>query len=760
MSDNDIRIGAGFPLSQLARALTTAGTHEDAAGRQRGELRVRRWQQVVDGMAGGGLDIGSRIPVRGLPAWVTPEVVHGGFATGEPAAGGPLRPDETDRAQRLGLPAERRALFWSWLTDAGLAELGELLDSGRYRVEYAEEAALPVVAWLLRAGDRDGALGVLEEIAPFADRLRFTPAPSDQRAGDPDVVYRQTAGDARQILEQRQPNAQIKTMREALTVWNPFADELLTLWCETRNGGRIGAVTPDGWLPRAVQLLARYQHLAAEHTLCSKHRNPKGSIGVLRTALERRVAGAELTPRERGLVQSVVDAMLRKRGHPGSPEHTAIRRLQAREAARPRHHQLAQLVAARLAGLPQDIGISDVDHVLRPVDADEAHPAGVVAGWPTPCPVARVVARAAAGTLEQLIDRGVIASAEELARLTPRLAAATAASAYPDPALRILMDATYRAFRNRRSLLLLNLEHQVRVAELPWVQAVASARVDTSDTRDQACRALVRLASAAVWGFPATVLPNPLVGELSTLSTLSKQASLQLPWVEELAADIFMGRFSAKFLQAAKLAGRRLAGSLYARYYDIDYSAIAAIDDTSRRLLRCTRTSDAFDQLCRERAGARGKRSWFNVAANGIIIEQAQILTTHNLATIAELGIDLPSADLARRCMDTVLRLATRIHHNPRPLGTVKNTAYAWRQMLFFLSLSTWEEQTAFPAYAEQRLATQPDHVRARIAPAVTGLAHVISGGKFDADGRAGTGRRLLGWTTREHWMVGPGPRD
>ncbi|MEV0431299.1 hypothetical protein [Micromonospora sp. NPDC050495] len=757
MSDNDIRVGVGFPLGQLARALTTAGTHEDAATRQRAELRVRRWQQVVNGMAGGGLDIGSRTPVRGLPAWVTPEVVHGGFATGEPAAGGPLRPDETDRAQRLGLPAERRALFWSWLTDAGLAELGELLDSGRYRVEYAEEAALPVVAWLLRAGDRDGALGVLEEIAPLADRLRFTPAPSDQRAGDPDVVYRQTAGDARRILEQRQPNAQIETMREALTVWNPFADELLTLWCETRNGGRIGAVTPDGWLPRAVQMLARYRHLAAEHTLCSKHRNPKGSVGVLRTALERRVAGAELTSRERGLVQSVVDAMLRKRGHPGSPEHTAIRRQQAREAALPRHHQLAQLVAARLAGLPQDSGISDVDHVLRPVDTDEAHLAGVVAGWPTPRPVTRVVARAAAGTPEQLIDRGVVASAEELARLTPRLAAATAASAYPDPALRVLMDATYRAFRNRRSLLLLNLEHQVRLAELPWVQAVASARIDTSDTRDQARRTLVRLASAAVCGFPATVLPNPLVGELSTLS---KQAGLQLPWVEELAADIFMGTFSAKFLQAATLAGRRFADSLYARYYDIDYPAIAAIDDTSWRLIRRTRTSDAFDQLCRDRAGASGRRSWFNVAANGIIIEQAQILTTHNLATIAELGIDLPATDLARRCMDTVLRLTARIHHNPRPLGTVKNTAYAWRQMLFFLSLSTWEEQTAFPAFAEQRLATQPDHVRARIALAVTGLAHVISGGKFDPDGRAGSGRRLLGWTTTEHWMLDPGPRD
>lgn len=157
MSDNDVHIGVSYPLGQLARALTTARTDEDAAIRQQAELRVRRWQQVLDGMAGGELDIDSRTSVRGLPAWVTPDVVHGGFATGEPAAGGPLRLDETDRAQRLGLPADRRALFRSWLTEAGLAELGELLDSGRYRVEHAEEAVTGLAHVISGGGfDPDG----------------------------------------------------------------------------------------------------------------------------------------------------------------------------------------------------------------------------------------------------------------------------------------------------------------------------------------------------------------------------------------------------------------------------------------------------------------------------------------------------------------------------------------------------------------------------------------------------------------------------
>ncbi|MFG2054344.1 hypothetical protein ACGFI9_09940 [Micromonospora sp. NPDC048930] len=757
MNDNHLRVNPGYPLGQLARAFTTAQTHEDADTRERADLRAQRWRLVLDGMADGRLDIGSRTPVAGLPAWATPVVIQGGFATGEPAASGPLRPDEIERSQRLGVPADRRALFGSWLTDAGLAELGHLLDSGRYRLEHAEEAALPVVAWLLRTGHRDSALAVLEEIAPYADRLRFTPAPNDQIAGDPDVVYRQTAGDARAALAARQPNEQIEAMREALTVWNPFADDLLALWCETEQAGRIGAATPGDWLRRAAQLLDRYQHLAATNTRCTKHRRRTSNIGVLRNALERRVAGEELTPRERGLVDSVVKAMLRKRGRPGSPAHTAVREEQAREAARPTHHQLAGLVATRLGALPQGTGISDVEWVLRPVEADEAERSDLPAGWLIPAPIVRVVARATAGTLEQLIGRGVIGSAEVLARLTPRLAAATATSAYPDAALRTLMDVTYQAFRNRRSLLLLNLQHQVRLAELPWVKAVDFARVDTSDARRQAHRALRRLAAAAVGGFPATVLPNPLIAELSTLS---RQAGLDLPWVEELAADIFMGTFSAKFLQAAKVAGRWLTDSIYARYYDIDYPAVVGIDDTGKRRFRRVRTSDAFDRLCRDRAGARHGRSWFNVAANGIIIEQAQILTTHNLATIAELGVDLAWRELAGHSLDSALRLVARVHGNPRPLATVKNTAYAWRQMLFFLSLSTPAEQASFAQYAEHRLADQPATVRVRMSPAVAGLAHVIEGGTFDPDGRAGVGRRLLGWTTEEHWMLGHDPLD
>ena len=61
-------------------------------------------------MASGRLSVGSRTPVAGFPAWVTPEVVRGGFATGNPSAGGPLQSHETEAARSFGVPAERRAI--------------------------------------------------------------------------------------------------------------------------------------------------------------------------------------------------------------------------------------------------------------------------------------------------------------------------------------------------------------------------------------------------------------------------------------------------------------------------------------------------------------------------------------------------------------------------------------------------------------------------------------------------------------------------
>ncbi|MER6350912.1 hypothetical protein ABT186_03415 [Streptomyces sp. NPDC001634] len=748
--------GSPYALAQLAKAVTTALTHEDPGTRRRAEDRGRQWRAVLAGMAGGRLAVGSRTPVAGLPAWVTPEVVRGGFATGAASAGGPLLEYEAEAARRAGASEDRRALFAYWHTEDGLDRLSGLLDSGRYEVTVPEEAALLTVAWLARAGNVDAALDLVRELEPFAGRLRFTPRPSVGPAPDATAVHRRTVAEAGEMLARRRPDKAVETQREALAVWQPFGDDLLVHWLQTTEDGRVLARTPDdGWHERGARLLRRYTRLAAEHTYCTKHRNPKENLAILREALEKTVAGRPLDARRLGLLRHAVASMVERRGLPGSERHTALRRQQAAQSALPSHHALAQLVLRRLSGLPQNVGAAEIAPLVAPVSAAEAEETGLPAGAVIPPAVRQAVEGALSAAIGTLVERGVVPSAEVLAELVPQLVAVTTAQLYPDEALRTLMAANYRAFRNRRSLLLLDLERQVRVEELPWVRAVASQRAD-AETDEASANALRQLGELAVQAFPGTILPNPLVRELTVLA---RQAELGAPLVEELAADIFMGTFSPKFLAAARVAAELLGGgTLYERYYGIDYAAVRnlAIVEAGEAQTRSygARTSPGFAKLCAERAGVSpsGARSSWSVASNGTVIEQAQILTTHNLATLVHrVGINPATGweDLARRCFVTACRLTARVHANPRPLGTIKDVAYAWRQMVFHLSLCTPREQARTLDWLTEEAGRHPAHVAARLAPALAGLRQVAAGGAVDE----GTGRRLLGWSTDGHWL-------
>ncbi|WP_405787590.1 hypothetical protein OG753_06555 [Streptomyces sp. NBC_00029] len=751
-----VSVSPAYAESRLARALRTSVLHEDTATRERARFRAQQWRQVLSGIGAGSLAVGSRTPVAGLPAWVTPDVVTGGFATGSATAGGPLLPYEEEAARLAGVPATRSALFAHFLTEDGLARLWSLLDSGQYEVRVPEEAALATVAWLVRAGDFDAAAELVTALQPFADRLRFLPRPTDRPRPAAGAVHRRTVGDAAAALARRRPGASVETQREALTVWAPFADDLLTHRLEAVSG------TPGPhWHADGVALLARYGSLAAEHTRCTKHLNPKSNVAVLLRALEEELAGRAPAPRLAGLLRVAVSAMVAKRGAPGSPGHARLRRVQAAQAALPSHHALAGLVLRRLSRLDPAGGTADVEAPLAPVDERESLETGLPVGAAVPTAIGNCVRAALSAPLEELVARGVVPSAEVLAELVPQLVAAVTADQYTDEPLRNLMAGTYCAFRNRRSLLLLNLQHQVRIEELPWLRAVSAHRDGdaAAGAQEQAEEALRRLGGLAVSAFPATVLPNPLVRELSHLG---RQAELGTPFVEELAADIFMGTFTPKFLVAARIAADLLEGSLYERYYGIDFArlrrmAVAQAVDSAQRG-RPARSAEEFARLCAERAGTNGA-SW-RPAVNGKVIEQAQILTTHNLATLAARVKIAPVAGwaaLARDCFDVVCRLVNRMAGRPM-LSTIKDTAYAWRQMLFHLSLCEDAERAAVLEWIEADILRRPPLVQARLAPALAGLRLVAAGGSFGADGTGerGRARRLLGWSTDEHWMRAP----
>ncbi|MFG2949151.1 hypothetical protein [Streptomyces adustus] len=141
------------------------------------------------------------------------------------------------------------------------------------------------------------------------------------------------------------------------------------------------------------------------------------------------------------------------------------------------------------------------------------------------------------------------------------------------------------------------------------------------------------------------------------------------------------------------------------------------------------------------------------------MIEQAQILTTHNLALLAGPVVVNPQsglAALARSAFATTCRLATRIHGNPHPLRTTKDMAYAWRQALFYLSMATPDKQRTALAQFDDDAARCPDRARTRLAPVLAGLRFVHVGGDLGRDGGPTNNgaRRLLGWAPGgRHWL-------
>ena len=142
-----------------------------------------------------------------------------------------------------------------------------------------------------------------------------------------------------------------------------------------------------------------------------------------------------------------------------------------------------------------------------------------------------------------------------------------------------------------------------------------------------------------------------------------------------------------------------------------------------------------------------------------MIIEQQQILTTQNLASLflalgltAKLGRQLMK--LAQQCFVWICkRQQIKIREGHARLIMVKNTAYAWRQMIFFLSLTSDGEQRQFLSWAEGHLNKQSDEFQERFRPAMIGLRLAVVGGSVEADSAIGA-RRFLGWSEEPHWLL------
>lgn len=724
------RIDLSYPLAQLERAMRAppaSAFHRTSA-----------WRSVITGMLEGVISVGSRTPIAGAPVWVTPEVLTGGFASGRFAAAGPLRPHEVSLLQEIGhadavgdVSEARRRLNAYHLSEQGRDALRAMLATGCFRLTVPEEGALLTVEWLRDAGAQEVADDLLAVIAPWCGRLRFYPVPAETPAPMGDDVYLLSARAVAARLRDRRPSAQVEAMREAVTVWAPMYDRTVALILDSVEDGRPFALTPPPWRARAQELLDDYRDQRVLHGLCRKPDRPKENFFRLRSHLARALGvPSGLDADAVAQVRGILDVYVARHGVPGSTRHAEQRALQQRHASLPSHAALAGLVADRIEARDSRRGIRDMDGCIGPVGGAEARALRAPPGLPVPQTVRRIAMRAFEGPIEELADRGVLTSAEAVADLLPALTGGVRASGIADPALRGLHDAAYRVFRDRRSLLLLDLQSQVRLAELPWIAAVDPwTRGGDAGHRD-ARAALARAALLVLTRFPDTITPNPLIRELTGLEEV---AGLDLGLTYELASDIFTGRFSPAYSRAAVFACDVMRGTLYARYFDLPADAPANLA-----------------LACRMRAGAGGRG---RVVGNAMMIEQGQILTTHNLAQLTHRLELLPvlserAADLADTCF---ARLLSRLRHLPPDIRAarraVRDAAHAWRQMLFFLSIAP---PPAVPAFLERSAAlmeSEDSGLQERFAPVLTGLRAVAAGRRFDARGQTDDrGRRLTAW--------------
>ncbi|MEV7549373.1 hypothetical protein AB0N89_07100 [Amycolatopsis sp. NPDC089917] len=716
----------GYAYGQLRRALRHAGT--DSA-------RAASWRAVLDGMADGTLTVGSRTPVADTPAWVTLEVLHGGFASGRYLAEEPLREDEIELLRALpdGVPGttDRERLNLYHLTDEGQAVLLGALAAGTYRVEIPEHAALMTVAWLLAHDHNEAALDLVAAARPLMHRLRMTPVLGEPSVPAGSVVKLQSVEQVKTSLRAIRTPSAIDIMRARLRE-RPLYDRLVELWCDTVEGelptlhddgvvagGWPCRVWPADWSTRRTALLAETEGVKA---------HPRANFTRLRTALAAcETDSRSLSARDVGWVRRALANTIGRHGAPGSDQRTALREDGLSVAGRPTRAELAEAVAVRLDAYPDGGGVPS----LEPITAD-------IDGWTVPDGLVVKVARAWEAPVEELVARDVITSGEVLATVLPQITASLLAANIEDPALSALYARTYAAFRRRRSLLLVDLATQVGFTELPWVAATEPLRAHRRDTAEAARQTLAQTTMLALTAFPHAILPNPLVSEFTALA---KQAGSPMPLVEEVAADIFMGTFTTKFRDAALIASRVMAGSLYARYYDLPETWS---EEATTRWGR--KTADDFAKVCRERAAEAHRGRVSGVAANGTVLEQGQIVTTHNLAVLADgLGLwDQLTAlapGLATRSLGWALRRAavpTTDRH--AALTAVKNAAYAWRQGIFFLSFCDTEKQRT----VVDELRPQP--AGTDLGPAVDGLAAIVAGYRFDPDGTVHKGRRWLGW--------------
>lgn len=659
------------------------------------------------------VNLGSRTPT-GAPAWVTLEVLHGGFASGRYKAA--LLDGETPSDEYLRDPSK-------------LLELEEMLVSGQYRLDAPENAALLVVVWLMRSGRKDDAARLLDAIAPWMTQLRFYPLPdvqplrvganvalgevADVRKGLDALIARSSDLNATRIRQRaaQERHAQVlepleQALMELVVATFDSRQELFVFEGGVASGRIVSGPWPlqtgmddPEWRQRVGEVLKRADELKRPRKPWAPPRagsTMETLMRVLAVAVSTKPAGVKLTGRDVGRVRSIVAHVANKRGLPGTSRRDTYSVAVEKAAPTLSIARFAQVALARLKKRGPHDTYSSMAFLAEPVDSSETDDSAIV-GKPMADPVLRIAVRALEAPLDTLIELGAVTSAEAMTPAVTKMVSAQGGSGITDDAVRNLYTQAMNAFASRRSLLLLNLASQVKVHELPWMAPlIAEAKASSEPSQYNQARRQITL----LWWrhFPETLLPNTLCKELVRIDAMMLDVH-RMPLTEELAADIFANAFSQKFADTAVIAAQKMRGTLYERYFGLQelYEPLVNLNGAK---FSAAQFLGAVNKLA-IRFGRTPTPSPYSPADGGRTIEAAQIITTHNLAQLLVAAAPLPhgftfsdAAALVVRRVDKMLQSQPSEWH--ARLRLKKDVAYAWRQLVFFLSfVDELEERSA-----------------------------------------------------------------
>ena len=395
----------------------------------------------------------------------------------------------------------------------------------------------------------------------------------------------------------------------------------------------------------------------------------------------------------------------------------------------------------------------------RPITVEEVCLRGVPAGTVMPDCILQELERCRSDSIEVLVERGIVKSGETIARVVMQMTSHLGAAGFADPTLRLLYAAIYRAFRRRRSLLLLHLQSQVKIEELPWIAALEPFRRDDHAGKVAARDTLKGIVALTVRAFPEAIVPNKLLQELRALG---EQAGLQLPLVDELAADIFMGQLTGKFVAAAKLAAGVLGNSLYQRYYAIDWREIIDLPEpeenaaatalgrwgSPQRLVAHLRAAGG---RCLRRLQAGGKRHDYRATADSY---HAKPRRPCRRARPARPLAPAPSGNGPGLLPLDLPPSASQEHSLARQTNHAQKyrLRLAAAGFLFVAAFARADRRILALGVRPFRRADQRISSTLRTGSAA-GLQLAAAGGVLPDESPEGS-RRFLGWTRGKHWLL------